>query len=61
MHLGFKTTIVHYTRTNRVAGNSKDPLRKMVALAVEGVTAFSTMPLRYITFLGFFISSRRRT
>jgi glycosyltransferase involved in cell wall biosynthesis len=46
MHLGFKTTIVTYTRAARVAGESKYPLRKMIALALEGVTAFSTMPLR---------------
>jgi glycosyltransferase involved in cell wall biosynthesis len=56
MHLGFKTTIVTYTRAARVAGESKYPLRKMIALALEGVTAFSTMPLRYITLLGFLVS-----
>lgn len=56
MQLGFPTAIVHYTRVSRVAGESKYPLGKMVALALEGVTAFSTMPLRYITLLGFLIS-----
>jgi glycosyltransferase involved in cell wall biosynthesis len=56
MQLGFRTAIVNYTRRSRVAGQSKYPLRKMLALALEGVTAFSTMPLRYITFLGFAIS-----
>ena len=56
MHLGFKTAIVTYARSARVAGESKYPLRKMIALALEGVTAFSTMPLRYITLLGFLIS-----
>ena len=56
MHLGFKTAIVTYTRAARVAGESKYPLRKMIALALEGVTAFSTMPLRYITLLGFLVS-----
>jgi polyisoprenyl-phosphate glycosyltransferase len=56
MHLGFKTTVVTYARSARVAGESKYPLGKMVALALEGVTAFSTMPLRYITVLGFLIS-----
>jgi glycosyltransferase involved in cell wall biosynthesis len=56
MHLGFKTAIVNYTRAGRLAGESKYSLGKMVALAVEGVTAFSTMPLRYITLLGFLVS-----
>jgi len=56
MHLGFKTAIVTYARAARVAGESKYPLRKMIALALEGVTAFSTMPLRYITLLGFLVS-----
>ena len=56
MQLGFRTAIVNYTRKCRVAGQSKYPLGKMLALALEGVTAFSTMPLRYITFLGFAIS-----
>ena len=56
MHLGFKTTIVTYTRAARVAGESKYPLRKMIGLALEGVTAFSTMPLRYITLVGFLVS-----
>lgn len=56
MHLGFKTAIVTYARSARVAGESKYPLRKMIALALEGVTAFSTMPLRYITLLGFLVS-----
>jgi glycosyltransferase involved in cell wall biosynthesis len=56
MELGFKTAIVTYSRARRHAGESRYPLKKMVALAVEGVTAFSTMPLRYITLLGFLIS-----
>ncbi len=56
MELGFKTAIVTYSRGERHAGESKYPLKKMMALAVEGVTAFSTMPLRYITLLGFAIS-----
>ena len=52
MHLGFKTAIVTYTRA---ALNCEIEISspKMIALALEGVTAFSTMPLRYITLLGF--------
>jgi glycosyltransferase involved in cell wall biosynthesis len=56
MQLGFKLAIVTYARSARIAGESKYPLKKMVGLALEGVTAFSTMPLRYITVLGFVIS-----
>jgi polyisoprenyl-phosphate glycosyltransferase len=56
MQIGFKTAIVNYDRAPRFAGHSKYPLRKMVALALEGVTAFSTMPLRLITLVGFIVS-----
>jgi polyisoprenyl-phosphate glycosyltransferase len=57
MQLGFKSAVVSYDRAPRVAGESKYDLRKMIALALEGVTAFSTMPLRFITVLGFIVSS----
>lgn len=50
--LGFGTRIVTYERAERFAGVSKYPLRKMLALAVEGVTSFSTRPLRLVTVLG---------
>ena len=56
MQLGFKTVLVSYDRAPRFAGNSKYPLRKMIALALDGVTAFSTMPLRFITLIGFVVS-----
>jgi polyisoprenyl-phosphate glycosyltransferase len=56
MQLGFKTAIVSYDRAPRFAGRSKYPLHKMIALALEGVTAFSTMPLRLITLAGFIVS-----
>jgi glycosyltransferase involved in cell wall biosynthesis len=56
MQIGFKTAIVTYDRAPRVAGESKYPLRKMIALALEGITAFSTMPLRFITIVGFIVS-----
>ena len=51
--LGFATATVRYRRRPRLAGESKYPLRKMLALAVEGVTSFSATPLRLITALGF--------
>lgn len=50
--LGFKTTTVHYERRERFAGVSKYPLRKMLTFAIEGITSFSTVPLRMITVLG---------
>ncbi len=51
--LGFKTAQVSYERGTRVAGESKYPLKKMVALAVDGVTSFSNKPIRYVTATGF--------
>jgi len=54
--LGFNSAIVHYERAERFAGESKYPLSKMLALAVQGVTSFSVVPLRIITTLGLLIS-----
>ena len=54
--LGFETRIVYYDRAKRAAGVSKYPLRKMLALAFEGVTSFSTKPLRMVTMLGLLLS-----
>lgn len=53
--IGFKTTTVYYKRKERDAGESKYPLRKMISFAWEGITSFSTMPLRLITTAGFII------
>jgi glycosyltransferase involved in cell wall biosynthesis len=50
--LGFRSTNVYYERQERFAGLSKYPLRKMVALAIDGVTSFSPVPLRMIAALG---------
>lgn len=50
--LGFRSTCVYYERQKRIAGESKYPLRKMLALAVDGVTSFSPVPLRMIAALG---------
>lgn len=54
--LGFKTTTVYYERNERFAGVSKYPLKKMLALAAEGITSFSVLPLRMITWLGIWVS-----
>ena len=54
--LGFKTAIVTYERAARFAGESKYPLRKMLALSFDALTSFSTIPLRLITIVGLFVS-----
>lgn len=51
--LGYKTDCVYYERKERVAGESKYPLKKMLALAFEGISSFSTKPIDLITALGF--------
>ena len=53
--IGFPTAIVTYERHERFAGESKYPLKKMIAFAVEGITSFSVKPLRMITWLGIVI------
>ncbi|HEY8579838.1 MAG TPA: glycosyltransferase family 2 protein [Beijerinckiaceae bacterium] len=56
LQLGFKVATVPYDRAPRAAGVSKYPLRKMLSLAIEGVTSFTTAPLRVIAVAGFAIS-----
>ncbi len=53
--IGFRSAIVEYVRTTRFAGESKYPIRKMVALALDAVTSFSVVPLRLISLLGFLV------
>lgn len=50
--LGFREDYVYYDRAERFAGESKYPLRKMLAFAWDGITSFSVRPLRLITLLG---------
>ena len=50
--VGFKSTSVYYERHERLAGKSHYPLRKMLALAFEGITSLSVKPLHLITSLG---------
>lgn len=54
--IGYPSDKVYYSRHERAAGESKYPLRKMLALALEGITSFSVTPLRIVTALGFMIS-----
>lgn len=50
--IGYKTQSVYYERKERKAGVSKYPLKKMLALAIEGITSFSIKPISLITVLG---------
>ena len=50
--IGYKSDIVTYERFERLAGESKYPLKKMLALAWEGITSLSIQPIRMITGLG---------
>ena len=50
--LGFRSTSVLYDRSERVAGESKYTVRKMLSLAWNGITSFSVAPLRLITVVG---------
>jgi len=54
--LGFSSSTVEYDRGKRFAGESKYPLKAMLALAIQGITSFSTVPLRAITLLGLLVS-----
>ena len=53
--VGYKSDIVTYERSERLAGESKYPLKKMLALAWEGITSLSTKPIKLITRLGVII------
>ncbi len=50
--IGYKSSTVEYERKERFAGESKYPLKKMLAFALEGVTSFSVRPLKMATALG---------
>jgi polyisoprenyl-phosphate glycosyltransferase len=50
--VGFRQIAVPYERPARFAGKTKYPLRKMLRIAVDGITSFSTVPLRIATFFG---------
>lgn len=50
--VGFKSTSVEYARAERIAGESHYPLKKMIALAIDGITSLSVKPLRLITGFG---------
>lgn len=53
--IGYKSDVVYYERAERFAGESKYPLKKMLAFAFEGVTSLSVKPIRMIISLGVFM------
>ncbi len=53
--LGFKTDRVYYERGERLAGESKYPLKKMLSFAWEGITSLSTTPIKLIALAGVFL------
>ena len=50
--VGFQSDVVTYDRSERFAGESKYPFKKMLAFAIDGITSFSVKPLRLITAVG---------
>ena len=50
--IGYKTDCVYYERKERMAGESKYPLKKMLSFAFDGITSFSTKPMTFIMGLG---------
>lgn len=55
--VGFKSTVVGYERRERVAGKSHYPLRKMLGLAIDGITSLSVKPIRMISAAGTVVSA----
>ena len=55
--VGFKSTSVSYSRAERLAGESHYPLKKMIALAVDGITSLSVKPLRLIMGFGMVVAA----
>lgn len=53
--IGYQTDCVYYERKERIAGESKYPLKKMLALAWNGITSFSVKPINFIAVLGIVI------
>ena len=54
--VGFKSTSVYYERAERIAGESHYPLKKMLALAFNGITSLSVKPINLIAGMGVIVS-----
>ncbi|MGX3043895.1 glycosyltransferase family 2 protein [Helicobacter sp. T3_23-1056] len=50
--VGYKSAVVHYKQSARIAGESKYPLGKMLGFALNGITSFSIVPLRIMSVVG---------
>lgn len=55
--VGFNQTGVEYDRDPRFSGDTKYPVSKMFSFAIDGITAFSEIPLRFASYLGFVAST----
>jgi polyisoprenyl-phosphate glycosyltransferase len=55
--VGFRQAAVYYDREARFAGETKYPFRKMLRFAIDGITSFSILPLRFATWLGLLAGS----
>lgn len=55
--VGYRQTGIEYDRSERNAGESKFPVSKMLRFAIDGITAFSEIPLRIATWFGFIVSA----
>ena len=55
--VGFKSDIVYYERHERIAGESHYSLKKMIALAFDGISSLSVTPIHFVTLLGFGVSA----
>lgn len=55
--VGFKQIGVEYDRDERHSGTTKYPLPKMIRFAIDGITSFSDIPLRFASYFGFFVSA----
>lgn len=53
--IGYPSDVVYYERNERFAGESKYPLKKMLAFAFDGISSFSVKPIRFIVWLGFLV------
>ncbi|MCK9254618.1 MAG: glycosyltransferase family 2 protein [Bacteroidales bacterium] len=54
--VGFKQTFIEYERQQRAVGKTNYSISKMTRFALDGITSFSDFPLRFATYLGFFVS-----
>ena len=54
--IGFKQTFIEYDRAQRKSGKTGYSFAKMIRFAIDGITSFSDFPLKFASFLGFFVS-----